>query len=152
MGTLRKGERRSLSPVGKGMRKRKARRHLPGGCLGHGHRTGHIPGTCKEPGLSADMQLQCGLIEHVCIAGSLCAWPESTFTGKAIDDLGHPPGLHPAFPEEMVLLRHLPERPPKHTDTLKHSSPEAQANREPQSLTEREHKLSSTQEKPRLPV
>lgn len=56
------------------------------------------------------MQLQCGLIEHVCIAGSLCAWPESSFNGKAIDDLGHPPGLCLAFPEEVILLRHLPER------------------------------------------
>lgn len=111
MGTLRKGDRWSLSPMGKGMRKKKARRHLPGDCLGHEHRAGHIPGTCKELGLSADMQLQCGLIEHVCIAGSVCACPESTFTGKAIDGLGHPPGLRPAFPEEVVLLRHLPERP-----------------------------------------
>lgn len=43
--------------------------------------------------------------------GHYCTWPESTFTGEAIDDLGYPPGLRPAFPEEVVLLRHLPERP-----------------------------------------
>lgn len=47
----------------------------------------------------------------MCTAGSLSAWPESAFTGKAIDDLDHPPGLCPAFPEEVVLLRLLPERP-----------------------------------------
>jgi hypothetical protein len=57
-GTPRKRDRQSLSPLGKGMRKRKARRYLLGDCLGHGHRAGGIPGTCKEPGLSADMRLQ----------------------------------------------------------------------------------------------
>lgn len=134
MRTLRKGDRWSLSPMGKEMRKRKARRHLPGDCLGHGHGAGHIPGTCnfQELGLSADMQLQYGLIEHVCIAGSLCAWPESTFTGKAIDNLGHPPGLLPSLPRRSGSAETFARKTPKHTDTLKHSSPEAQAIREPQ--------------------
>lgn len=79
--------------------------------------------------MSGNVQLQCGLIEHMCTAGLLCARPEPTFTGKAINNLGHSQGMRtqrplPSLPGGSDSAEAFARSTPKLTDLLKHSFPQ----------------------------